>query len=123
MNIIAAAERSMNLAINYGVKESNPLWTSEVTHEDINETVHLSDKRLVRIVRLRLLTEPGYPDYDISYCYGQLDNGDYCRVELGERCISRRNAMGDLIDLAKRAGRFAKGLGLLDREQVWSILQ
>ena len=69
---MAAANRSMDLAVRYGVDETNPLWTSEVTHETIEEHVRLGDPRLERIVRLRLLTEPGYPYFDISYVYGVL---------------------------------------------------
>ena len=121
-DIMTAASRSMDLAINYGVNETNPLWTSEVTHETIEEHVTLSDPRLVRITRLRLLTEPGYPYYDISYCYGKLADGTHARVQIDEMHLSRRNPKGDLIAIAKRAGRFAKGLGLLD-EGNWSILR
>lgn len=40
------------------------------------------DKRLAKIVRLRLLSDPGFPVWDVNYCYGQLKDGGYCRVEL-----------------------------------------
>lgn len=120
-DILAVAERSAHLTMTYGVNETNPLWVSEVTHETVQDTVQLNDPRLTKIVRLRLLTEAYYPFYDISYCYGMLNDGTHVRVNLDEHRISRRNAKGDLIAMAKRAGRFAKGLGLLDSSN-WSIL-
>jgi hypothetical protein len=120
-DIMTAASRSMDIAVRYGVNETSPLWTSEVTHETITDEVQLNDPRLERIARLRLFAEAGYPFYDISYCYGVLKDGTHVRVHLDEHRISRRNAKGDLIAMAKRAKVFAKGLGLLDRNN-WSIL-
>ena len=115
---IAAAQR-------YGTQETNPLWTSEATHENVDYDegdVPLSDPRLVRIVRLRLFREAGYPYLDISYCYGQLADGRYVRVDLeGRSRLPRYGTKRELIALARDAGRFAKGLGLLD-ETNWSIL-
>lgn len=105
--------------------ETNPLELASHTHKTVDFSlgdIDLSDPRLVSINRLRLLTEPGYPNYDISYCYGTLDDGTHVRVDLGVSHLSRRNIKGELIQLAKDAGRFAKRLGLLD-ESNWSILR
>lgn len=116
----AASDR----AARYGVHETNPLALSSHTHETVNYDlgdIPLSDPDLVSINRLRLLTERGYPYYDISYCYGTLKDGTHVRVDLGASRLSRRNLKGELIRLAKEAGRFAKGMGLLD-EGNWSIL-
>lgn len=44
--------------------------------------VSWNDTRLKKIVRLRLLSDPGFPVWDVSYCYGQLKDGTYCRVNL-----------------------------------------
>lgn len=114
---------SDRLARDYGVQEENPLWMSEATHEnvDYNEYVTLGDPRLTRIVRLRLLTDPGSPFFDISYCYGQLKDGRYVRLSGAPQSISRRNPKGDLLAWAKEEKAYAKGLGLLDRAN-WSIL-
>lgn len=123
-DLLAAADRSAHLAMAYGVNETNPLWASESTHENVDYTVHcsLGDPRLARITRLRLLTEPGYPYYDISYVYGVLKDGTHVRLEGAPAQIGRRTAKRDLIDWAKEEGAYAKGLGLLD-EGVWSILR
>lgn len=121
-DILAAAERSAHLAMTYGVNETNPLWTSEVTHETIEEHVTLGDKRLERITRLRLLTEPGYPYFDVSYVYGVLKDGRHCRIDGAPMHLRRKAIKADLIAWAKEEGAYAKGLGLLD-DSNWSILR
>lgn len=123
-DLLAAANRSMDLAVRYGVDETNPLWMSEATHENVDYDQHvvLADRNLVRIVRVRLLTEPGYPYYDVSYIYGQMKDGSYVRLADAPMHLSRRNPKGDLIAWAKESKRFAKDLGLLD-EGTWSILR
>ena len=123
-DIMTAANRSMDLAVRYGVNETNPLWTSEATHENIDwdERSWLGDPRLKRIVRLRLLTEPGYPYMDISYCYAQLKDGRFVRLDGAPMSISRRKPKADLIAWAREEGVNAKALGLLD-EDNWSILR
>lgn len=121
-DLLAAANRSMDLAVRYGVNETNPLWASEVTHETIEEHVSLGDKRLARITRLRLLTEPGYPYFDISYVYGVLKDGRHCRIDGAPMHLGRRTIKRDLIAWAKEEGAYAKGLGLLD-DSNWSILR
>jgi hypothetical protein len=121
-DILAAADRSAHLAMAYGVNETNPLWTSGVTHETIQESVRLGDPRLERVTRLRLLTEPGYPYFDISYIYGVLKDGTHCRIDTHPGCLGRRTIKRDLIEWAREEGAYAKGLGLLD-DANWSILR
>lgn len=121
-DIMTAASRSMDLAVRYGVNETNPLWASEVTHETIEEHVTLGDKRLARITRLRLLTEPGYPYFDISYVYGVLKDGRHCRIDGAPMHLGRKTIKRDLIEWAREEGAYAKGLGLLD-DSNWSILR
>jgi len=123
-DILAAANRSMDLAVNYGVNETNPLWVSESNHKnvDFNEYVTLGDPRLERITRLRLLTEPGYPYFDISYVYGVLKDGTHVRISGAPMHLGRKTIKRDLIAWAKEEKAYAKGLGLLD-DSVWSILR
>lgn len=121
-DIMTAANRSMDLAVRYGVDETNPLWASEATHNDITEwNVSLGDPRVKRIVRLRLLTEPGYPYFDISYCYAQLQDGSYVRLQ-SPMNLRRKAIKADLIAWAREEGVNAKRLGLLD-DNNWSILR
>jgi hypothetical protein len=121
-DILAAADRSMDLAVRYGVNETNPLWASEVTHKTIEVHCSLGDPRLERITRLRLLTEPGYPYFDISYVYGVLKDGRHCRIDGAPMHLGRKTLKRDLIAWAKEEGAYAKGLGLLD-DSNWSILR
>lgn len=74
-----------------------------------------------RITRLRLLTDPGCPFFDISYCHATLPDGRIVPVDLGEGQLPRRNTLGFLIGLAEREGYNAKRLGLLDRSN-WAVL-
>lgn len=119
-DLLAQADRSMDLAVRYGVREENPLWMAEATHENIDYSegdVPLSDRRLVRIVRLRLLGDSDgfmYPYLDVSYCYGQLADGRYVRVDLGVYSFPKKGLKAALVACAKEAGRFGKGMGLLD---------
>jgi hypothetical protein len=99
----------------YGFLESNPI-TDEIRtiRDEISETVEFNDPRLNRIVRLRLVSDPGFPVWDLSYCYGVLTNGDYVRVELPWYQFSKRNLQRDLITMCKESGVYGKGLGLFD---------
>ena len=109
----------------YGVDESNPIALSSHSHLTVDYSlgdIQLDNPELVSINRLRLLTDRGSPLYDISYCYGTMRDGTHVRVNLGVQTLTRRGIKGELIAIAKEAGRFAKGLGLLD-EGNWSILR
>lgn len=121
-DIMTAASRSMDLAVRYGVNETNPIWASEVTHETITDHCHLGDPRLERIVRLRLLTDPGCPFFDISYVYGVLKDGTHVRIDGAPSSLGRKTLKRDLIAWAREEGAYAKGLGLLD-DSNWSILR
>ena len=118
--MIQAADR----ALAYGVDETNNIAFAAYNHNDVDydEYVTLGDPRLKSIDRLRLLTEPGYPYYDISYCYGTLKDGRHVRISNTPMHLPRRNLKGALIQWAKDEGVYAKGLGLLD-EGNWSILR
>jgi hypothetical protein len=108
-------EDSMIVRDAYGVEQSNPI-TDEVRaiRDAIEDTVELTDGRLALITRLRLVTDPGFPMYDLSYCYGELRDGTPVRVRLPWHQFNKRNLKGDLIAMCREAGVYAKGLGLLD---------
>jgi len=112
-------EHDMMVRGEYGNLESNPI-TDEVkaTREAISQTVDFTDSRLAKITRLRLVTDPGFPMYDVSYCYGELKSGEPVRVQLPRYQFSRRNLKGQLIDMARESGVYAKGLGLLNPETI-----
>lgn len=123
-DIMTAANRSMDLAVRYGVNETNPLWSSEATHENVDFDIHvtLGSPEVARVVRLRLLTDPGYPFFDISYCYVLLKDGRYARLSDTPMSLPRKGLKGALIQWAREEGVNAKALGLLD-DANWSILR
>lgn len=109
------AIQSMIVRDSYGALESNPINDEiRATRGAIQETVDLTDPRLAKITRLRLVTDPGFPLYDLSYCYGELRDGTPVRVQLPEYQFPKRNLTGALIAMAKANKVYAKGLGLLD---------
>jgi len=95
--------------------ETNPI-TDEVIEirDSLAGEVYITDPRLVRISRLRLVSDAGFPMWDLSYCYGVLNDGTNVRVQLPWHQFSKRNLKGDLIAMCKEAGVFGKKLGLLD---------
>lgn len=115
-------QRSARTA-GYGVAETNPLWMTGIDHAQVTRTtVKLSDPRLTRVTRLRLNTDDTWTEWEVSYCYGVLADGTQVHVDLMgyDRILKigrgRRARVDnrDLIRIAKLAGRYAKGIGLLD---------
>lgn len=79
--------------------------------------VQVTDPNLARVIRLRLLSERGYPVWDISYCWGQMKDGELVRVSLPGLYIERTRRISiaaQIVEYAKREGFNAKRLGLLD---------
>jgi hypothetical protein len=104
----------------YGATETNGLMPGDQQRllESLTGQVYWNDPALARIFRLRLLTDPGFPMYDVSYCYGTLKNGDNVRVSLPFYQLNKRTWKSQIIELAKRDGVFAKRLGLFDMDTV-----
>lgn len=114
----------------YGVREANNIADAAYTSSDVDYSegnVPLSDPELVSIDRIRLLTEPGFPLYDLSYCWGTLRDGRHVRVDLGRYQFARarggqgKSLKGQLIECAREAGVNAKALGMLSDSTI-SIL-
>lgn len=107
----------------YGAWETNGLEDPNEYHNGERKvTVHFDDKRLKTITRLRLISDPGYPMWDVSYCHGVLKDGTEVRVTLDNHQFNKRTIKGDLIAMCKRRGVFAKGIGLLN-DGNWSKCQ
>lgn len=93
------------------MSETNPL-PSGYHDEEAKEIVSWKDSRLLKIERLRLLSDPGFPVWDVSYCFGRLKDGTKVRVELPFSQIPKRGMMEAILGYAKRDKVFAKKLGL-----------
>lgn len=80
-------------------------------------TVKLSgDPKLTKVTRLRLLSDPGFPFWDVSYCYGELKDGSAVRVSLPFHQLPKGKGRlnGAIIEAAKADGVYAKRLGIFD---------
>jgi hypothetical protein len=98
----------------YGTKEINGLVDGPGYHAARVEadTVDWTTPGL-KITRLRLVSDPGFPAWDVSYCHGMLD-GEPVDVLLPFSQLPKRNTRAAIIDCAKKAKLYAKGLGILD---------
>jgi hypothetical protein len=102
---------------NYGVNETNGLVNGTEYHEqfDYNNAGEVDwTEPGLKVTRLRLLSDPGFPYWDVSYCHGKLSTGENVRVSLPFDQIPKKNITGFIIDQAKKEKVFAKGLGILD---------
>ena len=100
--------------MSYGVRECNPLpegYHKEVT-EQINRTVDWTTPGLY-IVRLRLLSDPGFPVWDVSYCHGRIGT-EMVNVSLPFDQLPRKGMVKAIVEYAKRDKVYARGLGILD---------
>jgi hypothetical protein len=86
----------------------------EVVTNTAKETVDWTDKRLAKIVRLRLLSDPGFPWWDTSYCHGQLKDGSYVNVAFPWFQLPKGKVNKTIVWWAKKEGVYAKGLGIFD---------
>lgn len=102
----------------YGYYESNPLPAGH--HENYKRaTTRQVDwsTRGLKITRLRLLTDPGFPMYDVSYCHGMIGE-EYVIVQLPFSQLTKRKWKSEIIEWAKREGVYAKGLGIFENVSV-----
>ena len=67
------------------------------------------DTKGLEITRLRLLSDPGFPAWDVSYCHGVL-NGRHVNVVLPFSQLPKRNMKAVLYKEANKTGVFIKGL-------------
>lgn len=89
---------------------------------DHKDPVDLDNSQLRRIVRLRLVSDPGYPMWDVSYCYGELKDGTPVRVNLPRYQFSKKNLKGDLITMCKEVGVYGKELDLFEPHVISTLV-
>jgi hypothetical protein len=89
-------------------------------------TVDWTDIKLYKIKRIRFLSEPGFPCWDLSYCWGEMNNGERVRV----RCTplnqlkkgQKYGIKGAIVIAARAANLNAKRLGLFDPEVISTLI-
>ena len=91
---------------------TNPAeYHAHVTNR-IERSVHWTHPGL-RIDRLRLLSDRGHPEWDVSYCHGFIGD-EPVRVTLPFDRLPKRQWSRAIVEHAQRDGVFAKGLGIFD---------
>ena len=100
--------------------ETNPLPSSDYHKVDRSTTVAWDDARLASISRFRLLTDPGFPMWDVSYCHGILKDGRECRVALPFDQLPKRGMNAFLIAELNKAKLNGHKLGIWDAlSKLW----
>jgi len=103
------------------VSESNPLIDPDTYHRNVTYkiegggAVDWSSSQLKRIIRMRFLSDPGFPFWDLSYCHGEMIDGSIVRVALPFYQLKKgRSIISQIIEYAKKDNVFAKGLGIFN---------
>lgn len=99
----------------YGARETAGLSDPDRYHREntyrIQRTVAWTHPGL-RITRLRLISDPGFPVWDISYCHGRIGD-EPVSVDLPFTQLPKRGLSRAIVEHAKRDGLYAKRLGIL----------
>lgn len=106
----------------YGVRMNESLSSAEIAemHDRVDHsvTVYWNCTDLKRITRLRLIGYcREYRWWDVSYCYGELEDGREVRVQVPFGRLGKLWA-SDIIKYARQDKVYAKGLGILDNDVV-----
>jgi hypothetical protein len=98
----------------YGAKEVNRLSNGADYHSEFREarTVMWTEPGL-RITRLRLLSDPGYPHWDVSYCHGEV-RGEKVHVALPFSDLPKRRMLAAIVQYAIEDNVNAKRMGVFD---------
>ena len=100
----------------YGTKENNGLEDAQAYHQhhhdhDIGD-LDWRSPRLKRITRLRMVSDPGFPVWDITYCHGETTDGYTCEVRLPFSQLPKKGMRRAIVQHAKNDGVYAHGLGV-----------
>lgn len=101
------------------IGETNGLIDGPKFHEEWDKKskgrkLDWSDPELARITRFRLLSDPGFPFWDVSYILGVTHDGENVDVYNPFSQLPKRGMKRHIIECAKRDGVYAKGLGIFD---------
>lgn len=102
---------------NGGAIEVNPMDQATIDAReaiDHGKPMWLGDPQLARLTRVRFLSDPGFPYWDLSYAYGVTKDGTPVRVTFPVGQFPRRGLKRALVEMASELGVYAKGLHLID---------
>jgi hypothetical protein len=106
----------------YGAIELNGLENGQEYHDQYGDAreVYWTEPGL-RVTRLRLITDPGFPVWDVSYCHGRIGD-EPVRVELPFSQLPRRGMRRAIVEAAKADKVYATGLGILDPTVISTLV-
>lgn len=104
---VATIDRSDVGEVN-GLVDGIAYHKARHAQEGGTQTVDWTEPGL-EITRLRLLSDPGLPVWDVSYCHGILE-GKHVDVQLPFSQLSKRSYKKALYQEAQKTGVFIKGL-------------
>jgi len=88
-------------------------------------TIDWTDPSLARITRIRFLSDPGFPCWDLSYCWGETKSGERVRVRANELSqlpkYVKYGLKGAIVTAARAAGVNAKALGIFASEVLSTL--
>lgn len=93
----------------FDTMETNPILDTQKYHQVQREIWVNWDAEGVAITRLRLLSDPGFPLWDVSYCHGT-QHGIPVNVTLPFSQLPKKNMKRWLYQQAKKTGKYIPGL-------------
>lgn len=96
------------------IGETNGLVNGVEYHDEFAgaRTVDWTTKGLY-VTRLRLLSDPGFPAWDVSYVHGYIGK-EPVRVQVPFLQLPKRGLRAAIVQAAIKDGIFAKRIGILD---------
>lgn len=107
MDVNAVVDRNI-----YGAIEVNGLVNGPEYHDIPRRPVEWTEPGLV-ITRFRMISDPGFPVWDVSYCHGRIGDEDV-DVILPFSQLPKRGWRRAIVAAAKADGVYAKGTGIFD---------
>lgn len=101
---------------SYGVSVTGDVITDPNYHRAYTGAPHIEmdDPRLKKITRFRMISDPGFPFWDVSYIYGEMKDGRLCQVINPFYELPKKGWKKVLIDYGKKKGIYMKGLGIFN---------
>lgn len=101
--------------MNMNISETNPI--PEGYHQNVTERIMRSVDWTtpgLKVTRFRILSDPGHPVWDVSYCHGVMPDGEPVDVCLPFSQLPKRGWRRFVVGQAIKEGIHAKRLGILD---------
>jgi|WetSurSiteA1Bulk_404760.scaffolds.fasta_scaffold25963_2 hypothetical protein len=96
--------------------ETNGLVDPEAYHASVTHKIERSvpwTAKGLRVTRLRLVSDPGFPCWDVSYCHGRIGD-EPVNVELPFNQLPKHRIAETILKWAKKDGVFATGIGVFN---------